>query len=562
MGKLRTFKIRKRLLISFCVTLGVASTAGIIGLLMILALSTQYAKAIRMNGFVQGDIGEYNTYLNRGAAQVRDILLEKEQNEKQTALTAVEECDQKVLYYLDEFLETIETEKELVLLADITEEYDIYLEKRQEVINLGFAGKQQEAEDMLQNEVMPHLNKIVEDSEQLLHLNRQEGERVAQTLSKISISCALVMIVLLIVAILGSLKYASYTSKDIEGVMKKLNEATKKIAEGDLDIKIDVDIQGENEFTEMTENFNISVKQLHAYLETIEYGLEEVGKGNFTVKPNIEFHGEFIRIKESIEFIIQKLNGTIRQINDGAEQSAAGANQLAVSAQSLADGATSQAAAVEELTSTIEEVADAAKISADKAGVACADANKYSLVAEESSREMGLLTEAMASITNTSREIEVIISEIEDIASQTNLLSLNASIEAARAGEAGRGFAVVADQIGKLATDSARYAISTRELIAKSIAEIARGNEISVRTADSLQQVMGGIEQLAKEAQGTSTLLAEQAHLMNEIRMGIRQIADVIQDNSAAAEETSATSEELLAQSYNLKELVEYFRLV
>lgn len=183
-------------------------------------------------------------------------------------------------------------------------------------------------------------------------------------------------------------------------------------------------------------------------------------------------------------------------------------------------------------------------------------------MAEESSREMGLLTEAMASITNTSREIEVIISEIEDIASQTNLLSLNASIEAARAGEAGRGFAVVADEIGKLATDSARYAISTRELIAKSIAEIARGNEISMRTADSLQQVMGGIEQLAKEAQGTSTLLAEQAHLMNEIRMGIRQIADVIQDNSAAAEETSATSEELLAQSYNLKELVEYFRLV
>lgn len=562
MEKIRKFKIRKRLLISFFATFSVASLAGIIGLVLIMILSSRYAVAIRMNGFVQGDIGEYNTYLNRGSAMVRDVLLLNEQEEREKAIALVEDCDEKVQYYLNEFLESVETEEELALLDDITKEYNIYLEKRQAAIDLGLEGKQQEAEKVLQNDVMPHLNKIVVDSEELLRVNREEGERVASNLAKTSLVSVLIILVLLIFSGVGALTYANYTSSDIEKVMSKLKEATEKIAVGELDFIIDVDIQGDNEFTQMAENFNTSIKQLHAYLETIEYGLEEIGKGNFTVKPNIEFHGEFIRIKDSIEFIIQKLNSTIRQINDGAEQSSAGANQLAVSAQSLADGATSQAAAVEELTSTIEEVADAAKISANNATLACADANKYSTVAEESSREMGLLTDAMASITNTSKEIEVIISEIEDIASQTNLLSLNASIEAARAGEAGRGFAVVADQIGKLATDSAKYAVSTRELIAKSIDEIQRGNEISLRTAESLHQVMGGIEQLAKEAQGTSSLLLDQAQLMNEIRIGIRQIADVVQDNSAAAEETSATSEELLAQSYNLKELVNYFRLL
>ena len=562
MEKLRTFKIRKRLFISFCATFIAASIAGIIGLVLILFLSNKYSIAIHMNGFIQGDIGEYNTYLNRGAAMVRDVLLSKNESDMKEAMETLEECDEKVLYYLEEFIDNVEMDAELALLDDISKEYDIYLEKRQEVLDLGMEGKQSQAIDILQEEAIPHLRKIVQDSEELLKINREEGDRVAQSLRKLSIINAVIIFAVLILGALGSLKYAHYTSNDIETVMEKLKDATARIAAGDLDFRIDMDIQGENEFTEMADNFNNSINQLHAYLETIEYGLDEVGKGNFSVRPNIEFHGEFIRIKEAIEFIIEKLNDTIKQIDDGAAQSAAGANQLAVSAQSLADGATNQAAAVEELTSTIEDVADAAKISAQKASMACTDANKYSLVAEASSREMELLTDAMASITNTSKEIEVIISEIEDIASQTNLLSLNASIEAARAGEAGRGFAVVADQIGKLATDSAKYAVSTRELIVKSIGEIARGNEITIRTADSLHQVMGGIEQLAKEAQGTSTLLAEQADLMDEIRMGIRQIADVIQDNSAAAEETSATSEELLAQSYNLKELVSYFKLI
>ena len=94
----------------------------------------------------------------------------------------------------------------------------------------------------------------------------------------------------------------------------------------------------------------------------------------------------------------------------------------------------------------------------------------------------------MDNITETSREIENIIAAIEDIASQTNLLSLNASIEAARAGEAGRGFAVVADQIGKLANDSAQSAISTKELIVKSLEEIEKGNKIVHETMETIRK--------------------------------------------------------------------------
>lgn len=560
MKKLRNYRIRKRLFISFCATFLVAAFAGFIGIILLLFTNWQYGKALNDNGFILADIGEYNTYLNRGGAMARDIILADNEEAMEEAISQMEECDEKVTYYLNLFLLNLETEEEEKILKDINQEYPLYLQYRSNAIQLVKENKLKEADLVLLRDALPHLNKVMIDSEELLSLVKGSGEEKAAFLFKFSIANGIIIFVLLVLGGVIAVTYALFTSKDIEDLVSQFKEVSEKLAMGELNIEMS--IQQKNEFGEMASNFNTAVKRLREYVGCIEYGLAEIGKGNFGVRPNVEFHGEFVRIKEAIEFIIVTLNDTMCQIDDGAIQAAAGSHQLAVSAQSLAEGATNQASAVEELTATIETVADNANVSAKKAQEACKDATQFSHVAEDSSNEMKRLTEAMESITNTSKEIEVIISEIEDIASQTNLLSLNASIEAARAGEAGRGFAVVADQIGKLATDSAKYAISTRDLIAKSITEITKGNEITLRTAESLHQVKDGIEQISKEAQGTSELLTQQALIMDEIRGGIRQISDVVQDNSAAAEETSATSEELLAQSNNLKELVNYFQLI
>ncbi len=167
----------------------------------------------------------------------------------------------------------------------------------------------------------------------------------------------------------------------------------------------------------------------------------------------------------------------------------------------------------------------------------------------------------MERINSTSKEIANIIAEIEDIASQTNLLSLNASIEAARAGEAGRGFAVVADQIGKLASDSANSAVNTKKLIEDSIQEIERGNEITVKATAAMESVINGIKKLAESTREISDLSVDQAEAMKQLEQGVTQISEVIQNNSAAAEETSATSQELSAQSENLETLVRRFVL-
>jgi methyl-accepting chemotaxis protein len=181
--------------------------------------------------------------------------------------------------------------------------------------------------------------------------------------------------------------------------------------------------------------------------------------------------------------------------------------------------------------------------------------------AKKSREEINQLTYAMERITATSKEIENIIAAIEDIASQTNLLSLNASIEAARAGEAGRGFAVVADQIGKLAADSAHSAVTTRELISRCLAEVEEGSRIVDNTIESIGTVLANMEAFAGMAAGAAEASNAQVDMLKQIEAGIDQINLVVQSNSATAEETSAVSQELSAQATGLDEMVQKFVL-
>ena len=202
----------------------------------------------------------------------------------------------------------------------------------------------------------------------------------------------------------------------------------------------------------------------------------EIAEGNFNIKSHAHFKGDFKAIDDAIVAFTDTLSGTLGNIHESSEQVALGASQMAESAQALAEGATDQAASVEELTATIQSITETIIYSSKKAEESFHNAEKFKGEAEGSSEDIKQLNEAMTRINDTSKEIANIITAIEDIASQTNLLSLNASIEAARAGDTGRGFAVVADQIGKLAADSAASAANTRDLIENSIREIENGN--------------------------------------------------------------------------------------
>ena len=239
-----------------------------------------------------------------------------------------------------------------------------------------------------------------------------------------------------------------------------------------------------------------------------------------------------------------------------------GAGSLADAAQSLAEGATEQAGAVQELQATITNIASMVDNTAEHTKNSSRQAQEYSAKADEGRTEMNHLMEIMGRINETSEKISNIIGEIEDIASQTNLLSLNASIEAARAGEAGRGFAVVADQIGKLAEQSAQSAVNTRNLIGDTLEEIHAGNEAVDHASQTLSVIVDGVRKIAQDSEELNQIAATQADAMNQAESGVNQISEIVQSNSAAAEELSATSEELLAQSENMTNLVKQFKLI
>lgn len=372
----------------------------------------------------------------------------------------------------------------------------------------------------------------------------------------------IITVAIVIAAIVAGGFIARKLGISIGNPIEQCTERIKLLVKGDLHTEVQV-FDAKDEVGELGRATKLLVEGFNRMIEDLKYLLAKLAEGDFTAKSKAmdSYAGDFEAIVLSLRSTVENLDVTMKQINEGAEQVALGSSQMAESAQSLAEGATEQAGAVEELTATVENVNQVARDSAVTAEQAAASTSQAALEAEEGKKSIQTLVVAMENITNVSLEIQNIIGAIEDIASQTNLLSLNASIEAARAGEAGKGFAVVADQIGKLAADSARSAVETRDLINKSIEEIKRGNSITQETALALEGIIKGMHGIADMAKGASGASNAQAEMIQQIQEGIEQIAGVVQSNSAAAQESSATSGELSAQSENLKSLVDQFHL-
>lgn len=377
----------------------------------------------------------------------------------------------------------------------------------------------------------------------------------------VSIISFLIVIALAVLAYLFIKKISDLLTKILKQPIIEIETATEELKKGNL--QIEINYESEDELGALAGNFKDTCDALNEIVSETDRLLSEMSDGNFNINTLIEdrFVGQFSAILLSMRKMNRHLDETLKQISIASDQVASGSAQLAESAQELAEGATEQAGAIEELTATVENIASISRESAKSADTAYNMIRMSVSNAEKSQENLLELTEAMTRISDTSKEIQNIIDAIEDIADQTNLLSLNASIEAARAGEAGKGFSVVADQIGKLAADSAQSAANTRTLINKALEEIENGNQVTEKTVQALSDVLHGMNSFADVAKNASQSSESQADMLNQIQEGIEQISGVVQNNSATAQETSATSEELSAQSENLKALVGRFRL-
>ncbi len=371
--------------------------------------------------------------------------------------------------------------------------------------------------------------------------------------------------VLILIFIIGMVLITISIRKSAANLTKpilELNHTAQQLAAGNLDVSLS--ITSEDEIGSLGESFQKTVNRLKEYIvyidETSE-ALAQIAAGKLSVNLKHDYVGEFQKIKAALLNISSSMNQVMVGINESSERVSVGAAELATASQTLAEGAETQAASIQQLAATTNTVANQVENSRKDAETSAKMTAEATKMIEKNQEKMKLMMEAMNEINLTSQKVVGIIQAIEDIASQTNLLSLNASIEAARAGDAGRGFAVVASEIGKLALESSKAAITTRELIQISIEEINKGNSIAVSAMNSLKESVDAVDHVNELIQETAENAATQAENMKQLRLGIEEIAHGVQDNSATSQETSATSEELASQAEKLNKMVQKFQL-
>lgn len=557
--------IEKKLIASiFRVSMMVAAAA-LIALIAMVVISNRYSNALQNFGFAQGDIGRAMFDF----ADIRSSLRAAIGYDDQEAIdTVVKQHDEMKATFETDFAEienTIVSKDGRKNFDAIQEELEAYWELDTKIMDLGATTDRAlcvQAQDLALTELTDAYNSIYDKLEGLLEVKVREGNRLARILTVVSWVLLVAILILIVFAMGLAKKIGGRIARRISNPLESLGSRLKTFAAGDLATPFPT-IDTGDEIEHMVKDAGEMAENLDAIIYDIGDVLGEMARGNYTVRSKVPEHytGDFQRLYESMRGLRDQMTETLLSIGEASGQVSSGSNELANASQCLAEGATDQANAVAELHAMISDITENMEKSAQSADESYRKAQQYAVEADGSRKEMDTMMAAMGRINDASNRIGDIITEIESIAAQTNLLSLNASIEAARAGEAGRGFAVVADQIRELADQSAQAAVDTRELIEASIQEVSEGNNVADHASSSIQSVVEGIKQIADFSKNLKEMMENQAESMRQAEIGVNQISGVVQSNAATAEEASATSQELSAQAIMLDRLVGQFEL-
>lgn len=557
--------IEKKLTKSFFRVASIMTVVALLVLIALIVISNRYSYALKNFGFAQGDIGKAMFEFADSRSSLRAAIGYDDADAIATVVQQHNENKVKFEEYFTIIENTIVSADGRKTYDEISSELNAYWALDQEIMELGATTDRElcrQAQDIALQELAPAYTSIYSKLQSLLDVKVTEGNRLSAALIVAELILIVVIVIVIAFSLTLSTKIGKKIAKGIASPLGKLGQRLKTFSTGDLTSPFPMVNTGdevehmEKDATEMANNLNLIIHDISEVLG-------EMAGGNYAVKSkqSERYTGDFQKLYESMRGLRDQMVETLTSIGEVSNQVSSGSGDLADASQILAEGATEQTNAVMELHATISEITNTMEKSAQSADESYTKAQLYADKADNSREEMNSMMAAMERINTASNRIGDIISEIESIASQTNLLSLNASIEAARAGESGRGFAVVADQIRVLANQSAKAAVDTRELIEGSIREVADGNRAAENAANAISSVVDGIKQIADFSRNLKTMVEDQTEAMRQAEKGINQISEVVQSNAATAQEASATSEELSAQASILDGLIGQFSL-
>ena len=495
--------------------------------------------------------------VNAAARNIREMAL----NNDTSSYNDYELTVEKLLTDVDSQLQIIK-KSGVVSEADYNE-YSSYLSQWG---NIGYSiienikkGNKDKATEEILNKCTPALNKVVEKAISLDDITDKASNKAAITTFIFAAAGIVCIIVCLSTAWVLAKRISKKVLATIIAPLKSVENTADELMKGNLHSTLDY--KSDDELGRLAHSLRNSIAILGSYVDDIDRAMKMFAEGNFDVKPEVEWKGDFVGILNSFMLFEESMAETIKGIQRVSDEVSSAAEQVASSSNELADGATNQASVVEELTATVEGVAEQVERNSQSAKQISNRVGNLGEAISESNSKMQEMVASMKDINEASEEIDKIISTINEIASQTNLLALNASIEAARAGEAGKGFAVVANQVNLLADQSAKAAKESAVLIETSVRAVKKGMTIADETATQLEEVAGNSKMITEEVADIADTLEKQTVEIQQINEGIEQINDVVQTNSATSQECAAASEQMSSEAENLREMIRRFKV-